>query len=81
MTSEHLLEHLSPHLLDRGPEAGWTSSYMIATFSHAQSDAISNDVYRARTCHYCLLVSCSQFAQQAFGLEDKRARDETTLAA
>ena len=29
----------------------------------------------------CLLVSCSQFAQQAFGLEDKRARDETTLAA
>ena len=30
---------------------------------------------------YCLLVSCSQFAQQAFGLEDKRARDETTLAA
>ena len=26
VTSEHLLEHLSPHLLDRGPEAGWTSS-------------------------------------------------------
>ena len=26
MTSEHWLEHLSPHLLDRGPEAGWTSS-------------------------------------------------------
>ena len=24
---------------------------MIATFSHAQSDAISNDAYRARTCH------------------------------
>ena len=26
VTSEHLLEHLSPHLLDRGPQAGWTSS-------------------------------------------------------
>ena len=24
---------------------------MISTFSHSQSDAISNDVYRARTCH------------------------------
>ena len=24
MTSEYLLQHLSPHLLDRGPEAGWT---------------------------------------------------------
>ena len=26
VTSDRLLEHLSPHLLDRGPEAGWTSS-------------------------------------------------------
>ena len=30
---------------------GEEERYMISTFSHSQSDAISNDVYRARTCH------------------------------
>ena len=34
---------------------GEEERYIISTFSHAQSDAISNDTYRARTCH----TSCS----------------------
>ena len=28
VTSEHVLEHLSPHLPDRGPEAGWTGGVL-----------------------------------------------------
>ena len=30
---------------------GEEERYIISTFSHSQSDAISNDCYRARTCH------------------------------
>ena len=30
---------------------GEEERYMISTFSHSQSDAISKDVYRSRTCH------------------------------
>ena len=48
---------------------GEEERYMISTFSHSQSDAISNDVYRART--YCLLVSCGQLRNKRLALKTK----------
>ena len=62
---------------------GEEERYMISTFSDSQSDAISNfqRFLSGTNMPYCLLLSCGQSAQQAPCLENKRARDETTLGA
>ena len=62
-----------------------TGAMPLLTLQVAKFEAISLNRWQShwggQRHFHCLLVSCSQFAQQAFGLEDKRARDETTLAA
>ena len=44
---------------------------MIATFSHAQSDAISNDVYRARTCHTACSYRVASLRNKHLALKTK----------
>ena len=50
---------------------GEEERYMIATFSHAQSDAISNDVYRARTCHTACSYRVASLRNKHLALETK----------
>ena len=50
---------------------GEEERYMIATFSHAQSDAISNDVYRARTCHTACSYRVASLRNKHLALKTK----------
>ena len=50
---------------------GEEERYMIATFSHAQSDAISNDVYRARTCHTACSYRVASLRNKQMALKTK----------
>ena len=50
---------------------GEEERYMIATFSHAQSDAISNDTYRARTCHTACSYRVASLRNKHLALKTK----------
>ena len=50
---------------------GEEERYMTATFSHAQSDAISNDVYRARTCHTACSYRVASLRNKHLALKTK----------
>ena len=50
---------------------GEEERYMIATFSHAQSDAISNDVYRARICHTACSYRIASLRNKHLALKTK----------
>ena len=50
---------------------GEEERYMISTFSHAQSDAISNDVYRARTCHTACSYRVASLRNKHLALKTK----------
>ena len=50
---------------------GEEERYMIATFSHPQSDAISNDVYRARTCHTACSYRVASLRNKHLALKTK----------
>ena len=50
---------------------GEEERYMIATISHAQSDAISNDVYRARTCHTACSYRVASLRNKHLALKTK----------
>ena len=50
---------------------GEEERYMIATFSHTQSDAISNDVYRARTCHTACSYRVASLRNKHLALKTK----------
>ena len=44
---------------------------MISTFSHSQSDAISNDCYRARTCHTACSYRVASLRNKHLALKTK----------
>ena len=50
---------------------GEEERHMIATFSHAQSDIISNDVYRARTCHTACSYRVASLRNKHLALKTK----------
>ena len=50
---------------------GEEERYMIATFSHAQSDVISNDVYRARTCRTACSYRVASLRNKHLALKTK----------
>ena len=50
---------------------GEEERYMISTFSHAQSDAISNDTYRARTCHTACSYRVASLRNKHLALKTK----------
>ena len=50
---------------------GEEERYMISTFSHSQSDAISNDVYRARTCHTACSYRVASLRNKHLALKTK----------
>ena len=50
---------------------GEEERYMISTFSHSQSDAISNDCYRARTCHTACSYRVASLRNKHLALKTK----------
>lgn len=50
---------------------GEEERYIISTFSHAQSDAISNDTYRARTCHTACSYRVASLRNKHLALKTK----------
>ena len=50
---------------------GEEERYMISTFSHSQSDAISNDFYRARTCHTACSYRVASLRNKHLALKTK----------
>jgi hypothetical protein len=55
------------------PTAQDEDRYLITTFSHAQSDAISNETYRARTAHTACSYRVASLRNRDLALKTKQA--------
>eukprot|EP00434_Breviolum_minutum_P044428 symbB.v1.2.039681.t1/scaffold6721.1/size16014/3 len=53
---------------------GEEERYMISTFSHSQPDAISNDCYRARTCHTACSYRVASLRNKHLALKTKEQK-------
>ena len=81
--SERMSEDMSARSSERMCQKEWSKicqecQKILICLKEVQRECLGKDV---RNMPYCLLLSCGQSAQQAPCLENRSARDETTLGA